>query len=67
MKDDVHLRFCVPKGKASNIMGVMNLLQSKFDILEVGLTARDGAFSEQDYEEKIEEVFTQLGLKVGEG
>ena len=66
-RDNVHLRFRVPKGKVSNIMGVMNLLQSKFDTLEIGLTARDGAISEQDYEEKIEEAFTQLGIKVEEG
>jgi hypothetical protein len=48
-------------------MGVMNLLQSKFDTMEIMLTARDGAISEQDYEEKIEEAFTQLGIKAEEG
>lgn len=67
MMDKVQLRFRVPKGKVSNIMGVMNLLQSKFETLEIGITARDGAISEQDYEEKIGETFTQLGIKVEEG
>ena len=64
MLHEVRLNFQVPKGKVSNIMGVMNLLQSKFEILEVGLTARDGTISEQDYQEKIEETFTQLNIKV---
>jgi len=66
MRDKVELRFRVPKGKVSNIMGLMNLLQSKFDTLEIGITARDGTISQQDYEEKIEETFTQLGIKVEE-
>jgi hypothetical protein len=62
--DSVTLKFSVPKGKVSNIMGVMNLLQSKFSTLEINLTARDGKMSQQDYEEKIEETFTQLGIKL---
>lgn len=66
-RNNVHFRFRVPKGKVSGIMGVMNLLQSKFETLEIGITARDGAITEQDYEEKIEEAFTQLGIKVDEG
>jgi len=35
------------KGKVSSIMGAMNLLQSKFEILEIELIAKDGAISEQ--------------------
>jgi len=62
--DKIELKFSVPKGKVSNIMGVMNLLQSKFSTLEISLTARDGKMSQQDYEEKIEETFTQLGIKL---
>ncbi len=30
-RDKIQLRFQVPKGKIANIMGVMNLLQSKFE------------------------------------
>lgn len=65
-RDRVALRFQVPKGKVSSIMGVMNLLQSKFEILEVQLTAERGAITEQDYQDKIEEAFRQLGIKVDE-
>ena len=65
-KDKVHLRFQVPKGRISQIMGVMNLLQSKFGHLEVEIMATDGQISEQDYEDKIKEAFRQLGIDVNE-
>ena len=43
-------------------MGVMNLLQSNFDNLEVELLATEGQMSDQDYEDKIKEAFVQLGI-----
>jgi len=61
---EVQLRFQVPKGKVTNIMGVMNLLQSKFDTLEIEVVAKDGGISKQDYEDKIEETFMQLGIEL---
>ncbi len=63
LRDRVELRFQVPKGKVANIMGVMNLLQSKFESLEIELTASDGEITEQDYEDKIKETFRQLGIE----
>ena len=66
LKDRVKLRFQVPKGKVANIMGVMNLLQSKFESLEIELTASGGEITEQDYEDKIKEAFRQLGIEVDE-
>lgn len=65
-RESIQLRFKVPKGKVAGIMGVMNLLQSKFETLEVELTAMDGAISEQDYDDKIKEAFIQLGVEVDE-
>ncbi|MDD5510539.1 MAG: DUF499 domain-containing protein [Dehalococcoidales bacterium] len=65
-KGKVRLKFRVPKGKVAQIMGVMNLLQSKFDSLEIELLAADGEISEQDYEDKIKESFRQLGIEVDE-
>jgi hypothetical protein len=47
-------------------MGVMNLLQSKFDRLEIELLAEGGEISESDYDNKIEEAFRQLGIKLNE-
>ncbi|MCX5850425.1 MAG: DUF499 domain-containing protein [Deltaproteobacteria bacterium] len=63
-KKEVRLRFKVPKGKVSNIMGIMNFLQSKFNSLEIELTATDGKMTEQEFEDKIEETFRQLGIKI---
>ena len=64
--DKIHLKFKVPKGKVSSIMGVMNLLQSKFETLEIELMAHEGSISDQDYEDKIEEAFRQLGINLSE-
>jgi len=65
-KDKIQLRFQVPKGKIANIMGVMNLLQSRFETLEIELIANEGSISEQDYEDKIKEAFRQLGIELHE-
>ncbi len=65
-RSEIQLRFKVPKGKIANIMGVMNLLQSKFETLEIELIANDGAITEQDYEDKIKEAFRQLGIGLDE-
>ena len=43
-------------------MGVMNLLQSNFDSLQIELMATEGQMSNQDYEDKIKEAFIQLGI-----
>ncbi|MEK9150161.1 MAG: hypothetical protein AAB267_08980, partial [Candidatus Desantisbacteria bacterium] len=64
VKKQVELRFQVPKGKVSNIMGIMNLLDNKFETLKIEIIANDGAISEQDYEDKIEEAFRQLGIRL---
>ena len=61
-RDSVRLKFTIPKGKVSGLMGVMNLLQSNFDNLQVELLATEGQMSDQDYEDKIKEAFVQLGI-----
>ena len=65
-RNEVSLKFTIPKGQVSQIMGVMNLLQSHFDHLEVELRATDGGMSEQDYEGKIKETFEQLDIDLKE-
>lgn len=62
----VAMRFQVPKGKVSSIMGTLNLLQSKFSTLELRISASGGSISEQDYEDKVKEAFRQLGIEVEE-
>ena len=62
--EKVKVSFTVPKGKVSGIMGVMNLLQSRFDTLKIKLTAKDGEIPEQEYEDKIKETFRQLEIEL---
>lgn len=65
-KDRIELQFTVPRGKVSGIMGMMNLLQSRFNTLEIELKAKDGSMTEQEYEDKILETFRQLGIEYEE-
>jgi hypothetical protein len=62
----LRLRFAVPKGKVASLMGVMNLLQSRFNRMEVTLQVEQGQLSEQEYEDKIREAFRQMGIDVEE-
>ncbi|MHA1795037.1 MAG: ATP-binding protein, partial [Promethearchaeota archaeon] len=61
--EQLSLQFDVPKGKISNIMGVMNFLQSKFDVLEISIKTKDGTITKQEIEDKIEETFRQLNIE----
>ena len=65
-RERLRLRFTVPKGKVSGLMGVMNLLQHRFDRLEIALTAESGEMSEREYEDQVREAFRQLGIEVEE-
>lgn len=56
----------MPKGKVASLMGVMNLLQSKFARMDVTLSVNDGQLSEQDYEDKVREAFRQMGVEARE-
>ena len=62
----VRLKFPVPKGQVSSLLGLLNFLQHKFDHLEIMIQASQGAISEEDYENKILETFRQLGIEVEE-
>ncbi len=58
------LRLTVPKGKVASLMGVMNLLQSRFSSMQVTLHVEGGQLSEQEYEDKVMETFRQMGVDV---
>ena len=64
IKNKLLLKFHVPKGKVSNIMGMLNYLQSKFDNLRLEILADEGSISEQEYEDKINETLRQLGINL---
>jgi len=65
-REMVYLKFKIPKGRIYDILRTMNLLQSKFNTLEIELTAKDGSISEQAYENVIKETFRQLEIDVEE-
>ena len=64
IKDSINLKFKVPKGKVSDVMGILNYLQSKFDVLNIEVSAKEGSISEQEYEDKIEEALRQSGIEL---
>ena len=66
VKEMVCLKFKIPSGHVADIMRLMNLLQTKFKTLEIELNAKDGAITDQDYENTIKETFRQLGIDVEE-
>ena len=65
-REMVYLKFKIPSGHVADIMRLMNLLQTKFNTLEIELTAKDGSISEQAYENTIKETFRQLDIDVEE-
>ncbi len=66
-KTSIVISFRVPKGKVSSIMGVMNYLQSRFEGLDITLTASGGEITLQEYDDKVMEAFRQAGIEVREG
>lgn len=64
--DHVDLEFFVPRGKVAQIMGIMNLLQSKYQSLRITIQATDGNMSQDDYASKIKETLRQLGIDMSE-
>ncbi|MCP5102507.1 MAG: ATP-binding protein [bacterium] len=66
IKERLRLKFQIPKGKVSNMMGILNFIQSKFQVLEIELSASDGSLTRQDYEDKILEAFSQSGIELKE-
>lgn len=58
----LHLKFVVPKGKISDLMGVLNFLQKRYKQIEISLNVCEGQLTEQEFEEKIKEAFRQMGI-----
>jgi hypothetical protein len=62
VKETLRMKFELPKGQVSNMLGVINYIQSKFQSLENELSAKGGVITDQEYEDKILEAFSQLGI-----
>ena len=56
----------MPQGKVSGLMGVLHLLQLRFGRLGLVVSADRGEMSEQEYEDKVQEAFRQLGIEMRE-
>ncbi len=61
---ELTLKFGIPRGKVSQIMGVLNFLQNKYHSLDMEITAREGSMSEKEYSEKVKEALRQLGIHI---
>jgi hypothetical protein len=64
VRQDVGLSFDVPRGKISHIMGIINLLQQKFESIHLEIKAQKGSISEDDYDSKIKEALRQMGIEI---
>jgi hypothetical protein len=61
-RKELNLDFRIPRGRISEIMRVMNYLQTKFQTLDIQIKATNGQISEDDYANKIKEALSQLGI-----
>ncbi|AFH48945.1 Putative AAA+ superfamily ATPase [Ignavibacterium album JCM 16511] len=60
--EQLSLNLDLPKGKVSNLMGVLNYLQSKYEHLKIDITAFDGKMTKEELEDKIKEALRQSGI-----
>lgn len=64
----INLKLNVPKGQMSNIVKVVNYLNSLFNEckVKVEITAKNGKIKATDFENRIEEALRQAGIEVEE-
>ncbi len=63
-RENLLFRFIIPRGKVTDIMRIMNYLQTKFGTIEIELIATEGKISNREIEEKVKEAFRQMGIEV---
>ncbi|HOX77200.1 MAG TPA: DUF499 domain-containing protein [Bacteroidales bacterium] len=61
-KQTVQLNMTIPKGRTSNLVGLLNLLQHHYQDVSINISAKNGQMTEQDYEDKIMETLRQMGI-----
>ena len=52
----------IPRGQVSQMMGLMNFLQQKYQKLNIQITATDGTMSDNELSDHIKETLKQLGI-----
>ncbi len=58
----LHMKFRLPNDKLSDVLSVIRLLQTKFGSTKLAILFEDGGMSKSDFEDKVEEAFTQMGI-----
>ena len=58
------LKFNLPFGQASKLLGLLNLLQQRFRRVQITIQMEDGEISEAETEDKVRETFRQIGTDV---
>jgi hypothetical protein len=64
VKNSLRMSCTIPKGKVSGLVGVINYLTSKYSSVKITLESEGGEITDQEFEEKIQEAFEQMGVDV---
>jgi len=59
---EIQITINVPRGQVSQIMGLMNFLQQKYQFLGLQIRATDGTMSEAELADHVKEILRQLGI-----
>lgn len=59
---EIQITIEVPRGQVSQIMGLMNFLQQKYQSLGLQIIATDGTMSEAELADHVKETLRQLGI-----
>ena len=59
---EIQISISVPRGQVSQIMGLMNFLQQKYQSLNIQISAADGLMSDGELADHVKETLKQLGL-----
>ena len=59
---EIQIAIDVPRGQVSQIMGLMNFLQQKYQTLSLQIIATDGTMSDGELSDHIKETLKQLGI-----
>jgi hypothetical protein len=59
---EIQITIDVPRGQVSQIMGLMNFLQQKYQSLNLQIRATDGTMSEAELADHVKETLRQLGI-----
>ena len=63
-RSSLTLKFRLPFGQASSLLGLLNLLQQRFHNVELTIHLTNGSISDAEIEDKVRETFRQMGADV---